>query len=98
MPPSLREVASGVPRKPDDGRSTPSVIAASGADSSLWEGAVISLPPRGRGKPLPYDRWGCSRNPVCLYRIAAFRAADMFSRSNMVYRLCKDMVDTYLVK
>ena len=37
LPPSLREVASGVPRKPDDGRSTPSVIAASGADSSLGE-------------------------------------------------------------
>ena len=43
LPPSLREVASGVPRKPDDGRSTPSVIAASGADSSLGEGAVESL-------------------------------------------------------
>ncbi len=37
--------AAGVSRKPDDGRSTPSVIAAGGADSSLWEGAVISLPP-----------------------------------------------------
>lgn len=31
-------------RKPDDGRSTPSVIAASGDDSSLAEGAVICLP------------------------------------------------------
>ena len=35
-------------RKPDDGRSTPSVIAAGGADSSLCEGAVESLSPRGR--------------------------------------------------
>ena len=52
LPPSLREVASGVPRKPDDGRSTPSVIAASGADSSLREGAVISLPPRVSKLPL----------------------------------------------
>ena len=46
LPPSLREVASGVSRKPDDGRSTPSVIAASGADSSLGEGAVESRFPR----------------------------------------------------
>ena len=54
MPPSLREVASGVSRKPDDGRSTPSVIAAGGADSSLREGAVISLPPRDVEDAVPY--------------------------------------------
>ena len=40
----------------------------------------------------------CLRITVCRYRIAALRAAIMFSSSNMVYRLCKDMVDTYLVK
>ena len=54
LPPSLREVASGVPRKPDDGRSTPSVIAARGADSSLWEGAVISPPVRDVEDAVPY--------------------------------------------
>ena len=46
----------------------------------------------------PYDGRERFRIVVRLYRIAGLRAADMFSRSNMVYRLCKDMVDTYLVK
>ena len=59
-------------RKPDDGRSTPSVIAASGADSSLGEGAVESLSPRGRliAAPTEYgdiraSRYICTGSRLC---------------------------------
>ena len=34
----------------------------------------------------------------CIFNISARGRGKLFSSSNMVYRLCKDMVDTYLVK
>lgn len=34
----------------------------------------------------------------CNFIVSVRGRGKLFSRSNMVYRLCKDMVDTYLVK